>query len=66
MPLTQYIEIMLGVELMRVFADEGLEGRHRVVIVDDVTKLPLQSRDQARHCGQRDRVSAKTTTPVRV
>ena len=64
MPLTQYIEIMLGVELMRVFADEGLEGRHCVVIVDDVTKLPLQSRDEARHGGQRDRVPAKTTTPV--
>ena len=55
---------MLGVELMRVFADEGLEGRHSVVIVDDVTKLPLQSRDEARHGGQRDRVPAKTTTPV--
>ena len=57
---------MLGVELMRVLADEGLEGRHCVVIVDDVTKLPLQSRDETRHGGQRHRVPAKTTTPVRV
>lgn len=57
---------MLGVELMRVFADEGLESLHSVVRVDDVTQLPLQTSDQARHGGQGHRVAAKTTTPVRV
>ena len=51
---------------MQVSADEGLEGRHRVVRVDDVTQLPLQTSDEARHGGQGHRVSAKTTTPVRV
>lgn len=66
MPLTQYVKIMLGVELMRVFADEGLESLHSVVRVDDVTQLPLQTSDQARHGGQGHRVAAKTTTPVRV
>ena len=62
--LTQYIEIMLGVELVGVSADEGLESRHRVVRVHDVSDLRLQTRDEAHHGGQRHGVTAKTTTPV--
>ena len=66
MSLTQYVKIMLGVELVRVFADECLEVGHSVVRVDDVTQLPLQTSDEARHGAQGHWVSAKTTTPIRV
>ena len=42
---------MLGVELMGVFADKGLETSHSVVSVDDVSELLLKSRDEARNGG---------------